>query len=65
MAASHGHPWPVRSLLGGGAAKVRWLYARRGIPAPGGLCGPRAFGPGRRPHLRAAVVVRVVARSVS
>ena len=40
------------------------LSARRAIHGPGGLRGPRAFGPGRRPHLRAAVLVRVVASGV-
>jgi hypothetical protein len=52
MAASHGHPWPVRSLLGGGAAKVP-LASR--LLAPPGSQGRRwaaAHGPclaARRP----------------
>ena len=41
-----------------------FLQGCRGIHAPCSLGGPRAFGPGRRPHLRAAVLVRGVARCV-
>jgi hypothetical protein len=46
------------------AFRRSWLYGCRGIPAPCSLRGTPAFGRCRRPHLRAALFVRFMARSV-
>jgi hypothetical protein len=66
-----GHAFALRATLaskagsrGMGNPSRKSPYGCRGIPAPCSLGGTPAFGRCRRPHLQAAVFVRVAARGV-